>query len=398
MACDEKVIKNLEETQRVEYSQTLLRCSIQHKTIAACPLAFGEDNVKNRIKKVLNYKKPAFWLIVVALIACVAVCVFFLTDPMKQPGIQGISIAREEEKSITLNIAYSELNGYSVVQLNEDAGEYTSEGEIPYSGDLGKYRIMITFPDTQPTDAFADQFPEGQVCYVGRAATVFGASLKVKRVQMEKRGFILYIGSYIPVSVEDQSDTEGDPGQGNIAVEIKWDQDKNEQLPTIEIGIPEKSPWESNIRQAAAILPLRPGKPIDFAYFMGSSRDVKQMLETRLIAADWDVLEDVYIDMPISSVNHNVYNRGLDLSPYLTDKEGFAKLMWDRLPAGTPLSILDQARDPATGGIYIFPYFVVENGEVVLKPSGSFIQYNFEYPDLAFRLLMNIYYGESNAG
>ena len=73
-------------------------------------------------------------------------------------------------------------------------------------------------------------------------------------------------------------------------------------------------------------------------------------------------------------------------------------LMWDQLPAGTPLSILDQARDPATGGIYIFPYFVVENGEVVLKPSGSFIQYYCEYPDLAFRLLVNIYYGESNAG
>lgn len=81
LACDEKVIKELGTEQRADYSQALLNCSVRRHTIAACPLAFGEVSVKERVKSVLNYKKPAFWLIIVAVIACIAVAVCFLTDP-----------------------------------------------------------------------------------------------------------------------------------------------------------------------------------------------------------------------------------------------------------------------------------------------------------------------------
>ena len=85
MACDEKVIHNLDAQLRADYSQALLRCSISHKTIAACPLAFGEVGVKERVKNVLNYKKPAFWLIVAAILSCAAVAVCFLTNPVRKP-------------------------------------------------------------------------------------------------------------------------------------------------------------------------------------------------------------------------------------------------------------------------------------------------------------------------
>ena len=81
LACDEKVIKELDARQRADYSQALLSCSVNRRTIAACPLAFGEVGVKRRIQSVLTYKKPAFWLIVVAILASVAVAVCFLTDP-----------------------------------------------------------------------------------------------------------------------------------------------------------------------------------------------------------------------------------------------------------------------------------------------------------------------------
>ena len=81
LACDEKVIKALNEDARANYSQALLACSVNRRRIAACPLAFGEVGVKERVKTVLNYKKPAFWLIGVSLIACVAVAVCFLTNP-----------------------------------------------------------------------------------------------------------------------------------------------------------------------------------------------------------------------------------------------------------------------------------------------------------------------------
>lgn len=81
LACDERVIKNLSADQRADYSEALLSCSVRHRMIAACPLAFGEVGVKGRVKNVLNYKKPAFWIIVAAVAACVVVAVCFLTDP-----------------------------------------------------------------------------------------------------------------------------------------------------------------------------------------------------------------------------------------------------------------------------------------------------------------------------
>ncbi len=81
LACDEKVIKNLGETIKKSYSEALLNCSVPRKMIAACPLAFGEVGVKQRIKSVLNYKKPAFWIIVIAVIASIVVAVCFMTNP-----------------------------------------------------------------------------------------------------------------------------------------------------------------------------------------------------------------------------------------------------------------------------------------------------------------------------
>ena len=81
LACDEKVIKELDHDARADYSQALLTCSVNRRMIAACPLAFGEVGVKDRVKSVLNYKKPAFWIIIAAIVACVAVAVCFLTNP-----------------------------------------------------------------------------------------------------------------------------------------------------------------------------------------------------------------------------------------------------------------------------------------------------------------------------
>ncbi len=81
LACDEKVIKELNTEQKADYSQALLTCSVNRRMIAACPLAFGEVGVKNRVKSVLNYKKPAFWIIIVAVVASIVVAVCFLTNP-----------------------------------------------------------------------------------------------------------------------------------------------------------------------------------------------------------------------------------------------------------------------------------------------------------------------------
>ena len=83
-ACDEKVIKNESDETRREYSMALLSCSIRRFSIAACPLAFGEVGVKARIKNVMNYKKPTFWLILLAVVAIIVASVCFLTNPVQE--------------------------------------------------------------------------------------------------------------------------------------------------------------------------------------------------------------------------------------------------------------------------------------------------------------------------
>ena len=80
-ACDEKVISDMAMTEKKAYANALVSCSMQRRLILACPLAFGEVGVKERVKGVLNYRKPAFWIIVAALIACVVIAVCFLTNP-----------------------------------------------------------------------------------------------------------------------------------------------------------------------------------------------------------------------------------------------------------------------------------------------------------------------------
>lgn len=81
LACDEKVIRELGREARADYSQALLDCSTDRRRITACPLAFGETDVKKRVKSVLNYKRPAFWIVTAALAACVVVVICFLTNP-----------------------------------------------------------------------------------------------------------------------------------------------------------------------------------------------------------------------------------------------------------------------------------------------------------------------------
>ena len=105
LACDEKVIGEMDSEGKADYSQALVACSVSHRSIAACPLAFGEVGVKARVKSVLCYKKPAFWIIVAAAVACAAVAVCFLTDPKEtQPDTIVISdiYARSGENTVPL--------------------------------------------------------------------------------------------------------------------------------------------------------------------------------------------------------------------------------------------------------------------------------------------------------
>ena len=168
LACDEKVIKKLGNEQRANYSQALLACSINRRMIAACPLAFGEVGVKERVKSVLNYKKPAFWVIVVSLIACAVVAVCFLTNPSE-----------------------------------DDTQGRMEEGYYLLIGAEGVQEIQISLPDSGGGVVNADGsfFKKGEEVYLAQLQNV--TDLRgVKITALGKNGEILYALS-IPESVSD---------------------------------------------------------------------------------------------------------------------------------------------------------------------------------------------------
>ena len=90
LACDEKVIRDMDVAAKKAYSIALLSCSTHRNQISACPLAFGEVGVKERVRNALHYKKPAFWVVAASVAVCVVVAVCFLTDPPTDTDAAGL--------------------------------------------------------------------------------------------------------------------------------------------------------------------------------------------------------------------------------------------------------------------------------------------------------------------
>ncbi|MBO4976304.1 MAG: hypothetical protein J6C54_00960 [Lachnospiraceae bacterium] len=139
LACDEYVIGRLKEKEKKSYSDALLACSMKssgfHRNmISACPLSFGEVGVKDRVKAVLHYKRPAFWLVILGLLACIVAAICFLTDPtdkaLHAPEPFGHSYRVEE-------VVYDDL-GYSFAYTPDTAPRYqfTSDYAMFVSGDI----------------------------------------------------------------------------------------------------------------------------------------------------------------------------------------------------------------------------------------------------------------------
>ena len=90
LACDERVIRTMDESAVKTYSTVLLACSMPRKAVITCPLAFGEVGVKERVKNALHYKKPAFWVVAASVAVCVVVAVCFLTSPPTDTDAAGL--------------------------------------------------------------------------------------------------------------------------------------------------------------------------------------------------------------------------------------------------------------------------------------------------------------------
>jgi hypothetical protein len=133
LACDEKVIRELDDTGKAAYSEALVTASVSRRSIAACPLAFGETGVKSRVKSVLNYKKPAFWIILVAILACVAVAVCFLTVPKKEEPVPAYAPIRLEETAAAFVEKDDVLTEESFQDVSNSIRVLHNCGFVPYS-------------------------------------------------------------------------------------------------------------------------------------------------------------------------------------------------------------------------------------------------------------------------
>ena len=105
LACDESAVKKLNPQERKDYSYALLSCSMQRRLVTVCPLAFGEVGVKKRVKEVLNYKKPSFWILLAAVVVCVIVAVCFLTNPKDGTTVVLTNEAGSSEADAATNAA-----------------------------------------------------------------------------------------------------------------------------------------------------------------------------------------------------------------------------------------------------------------------------------------------------
>lgn len=144
LACDEKVIKNMAFSEKKRYSEVLLSCSVPRHMIAACPLAFGEVGVKQRISAVLHYKKPAFWVIIIAVVVCIALCFAFLTEP---------EVATLQELGEQRNLTGDRV-GINYVVLSDSAEDpLTTEDDISALCDLlASLEVHPTKLTEQPID------------------------------------------------------------------------------------------------------------------------------------------------------------------------------------------------------------------------------------------------------
>lgn len=134
LACDEKVIKELDNELRADYAQALVVCSVNRRMIAACPLAFGEVGVKERVKSVMNYKKPTFWVIILAVITCAVVAVCFLTNPA------GTALTKWTIDEVDMSAALSDVRSMTV-RYNSESVSCNDGDSNRFIATMGKIRV-----------------------------------------------------------------------------------------------------------------------------------------------------------------------------------------------------------------------------------------------------------------
>lgn len=159
LACDEKVIKDMDAKQKKIYSKVLLSFSESEKHVLACPLAFGEVGVKERIKSILNYKKPTFWIIAVAVISILVTSVLFLTNPQNNTYEITFHIPAECEGALVFADEEISPKGKTVSFLVGQDMELKTIMEFTQSNETPSRAYVETLQERISADMVAGKLP-----------------------------------------------------------------------------------------------------------------------------------------------------------------------------------------------------------------------------------------------
>ena len=125
LACDEKVASALSPSHRANYSQALLNCSAGRRFLAACPVAFGEVGVKERVKRVLSFRRPTLRAVLAAVLICAVIAVCFLTNPVTpeppKVTVAQVSITAEDVTPTGMTLTYHPDNAFQDVDAVTDS-------------------------------------------------------------------------------------------------------------------------------------------------------------------------------------------------------------------------------------------------------------------------------------
>ena len=154
LACDERVIRNMDKEAVTAYSTVLLACSMPRMVSLSCPLAFGELGVKERVKNMLHYKKPAFRIVAASIAVCIVVAVCFLTDPQHETIRWAKDLRVEDVARIELAVMpqisgrqYKDLTSDEIAEavalINKSSGSYVSAPEA-LSGSTATLYVTTT--------------------------------------------------------------------------------------------------------------------------------------------------------------------------------------------------------------------------------------------------------------
>lgn len=161
-ACDEKVVAGMSAEDKIGYLQALVTCSARRRLIMVCPVAFGEIGVKTRIKGVLSYKKPAFWIILASVVACIVVAVCFLTNPetcmhvYKGELVTAATCTQEGvEKQVCIFCQHSYTVPVAVCEHTYDAGTIVKPASCIEKGVLERHCTGCTAVQTESVEESA---------------------------------------------------------------------------------------------------------------------------------------------------------------------------------------------------------------------------------------------------